>query len=376
MSWKPFDFLANLPICKASDYIGLIRGGYITAVDYNQNYLGAIHDAVKAWWLFTLLRASIDKLRQRAAPMTDTLPPRVPFHALTLVQHDDGYMAIGIDGEFLRLGTNLEPLGDVAKPFPMGVRQTCIADGVFVGTWLDHELLMARMAALDCSAPVLDGPDRGVLRTRTSIEAAHHPKGSLWSHVLDAEPLALCGHDKGFAFVLYNKGIYAMGNDAGEHWRVELPIWPELKKLPRANDIVAATLHRNALKVWSRGGGSNSYDLETGDLISTHVFAYDGVLQEVHSTNQSELLVYDNGSLVWLADGEVQAEGRLAGPVQHAFWNEREAAWRIAGWREELYLSSQGFERTAMREIPVHILDHNDRVYLLLNNGHWVESTL
>ena len=111
--------------------------------------------------------------------MTDALPPSVPFHALTIVQHNQGYMAVGIDGQFLRLDENLEPIGEVANPFPMGVRQTCIADGVFVGTWIDHELLMARMAALDCNLPLIEGPDRGVLRTRTTIEAAQHPKGAL-----------------------------------------------------------------------------------------------------------------------------------------------------------------------------------------------------
>lgn len=308
--------------------------------------------------------------------MTGTLPPSVPFHALTIVQHPQGYMAVGIDGEFLRLDEHLAPIGEVANPFPMGVRQTCIADGVFVGTWIDHELLMARMAALDFNLPLVEGPDRGVLRTRTTIEAAQHPKGALWSHVLDAEPLALCGHAKGFAFVLYKKGIYAMGNDAGEHWRIELPTWPELKKLPRANDIVAATLNHNSLRVWSRGGGRNTYDLQNGDLISTDVFVYDGVLQEVYSKNQHELLVYGNGSVVWLTAGEVRAEGQLAGPVQHAFWNENESAWRIAGWREELYLSNKGIERKTMSEIPVHILEHNGRIFLLLNNGEWIESNL
>lgn len=306
--------------------------------------------------------------------MTDPLPPKVPFHALTIEKHEQGYMAIGIDGEFLRLNEQLEPIGEVRKPFPMSVRNTCITDGVFVGTWIDHELLMARMAAFDCTQPLLDGPEKGDLRTRTTIEAAHHPKGSTWSHVLDAEPLALCGNDDGFAFVLYKKGIYAMGHDAGEHWRVELPTWSELKKLPRANDVIAAHFQDKSLKVWSRGGGQRTYDAKTGDLISTGIFTYDGVLESVYLDQKQELLVYDNGGLVWRCDGEILAQGTLAGPVQHAIWSPEDHAWRIAGWREEVFLGAKGFERSVMDEIPVHIMAKDGATILLLNNGEWVPS--
>ena len=306
--------------------------------------------------------------------MTGTLPPVVPFHALSIVPHSEGYLAVGIDGEFQQLDAHLAPIDDVRKPFPMGVRHTCMTNDVMVATWIDHELLMARMAAYDCRQPVKNGPERGDLRTRRNIDAALHPVGSLWSHVLDAEPLALCGHENGFAFVLYNKGIYAMGKDAGEHWRVELPTWAELKKLPRANDIVSITHRKGQLKVWSRGGGTQSYDDASGDLIATSVFHYDAVLQQVYANGQHELLVYDEGSIVWLDDGTTIVEGKLQGPVQHAFWIEDEKAWRVAGWREELLLSTQGVERIHMEEIPVHIMWKDQGAILLLNNGNWIES--
>ena len=308
--------------------------------------------------------------------MTGELPPKVPFHALTVIPHKTGHLAVGIDGEFQYLDAALSPTGEVRKPFPMGVRHTCITNDVVVATWVDHELLMARMAAFKFDTPLKDGVERGDLRIRTSIETALHPAGSTWSHVLDAEPLALCGHPTGFAFVLYSKGIYAMGRDAGEHWRVELPTWAELKKLPRANDIVTITHSNDQLKVWSRGGGTQSYDANSGDLLSTHVFHYDGVLQQVYADATHELLVYDDGAVVWLDGGVTLVEGKLAGPVQHAFWNEEERAWRVAGWREELRLSAEGVERTSMPEIPVHILSVDRRVMMLLNNGEWIDSAL
>ena len=67
-------------------------------------------------------------------------------------------------------------------------------------------------------------------------------------------------------------------------------------------------------------------------------------------------------------------EGKLAGPVQHAFWNESEQAWRVAGWREELRFTSNGVQRTSMAEIPVHILSIEEHVMMLLNNGEWIDS--
>tara|TARA_B110000459_G_scaffold203987_1_gene263169 strand:- start:7081 stop:8058 length:978 start_codon:yes stop_codon:yes gene_type:complete len=321
-----------------------------------------------------LLRGRIDKPRHQAKTMTDTLPPKVPFHALTLQAHSKGYLAVGIDGEFLQLDKDFQSVDEVRKPFPMAVRHTCVVNGTFVATWIDHELLMARMAAFDCSEAITDGPERGSLRTRTTLESAQHPSGSLWSHVLDAEPLALCGHEDGFAFVLYKKGIYAMGNDAGEHWRIELPTWPELTKLPRANDVVTAAFDNGLLKVWSRGGGTQSYDVETGDLVSTNVNHYDGVLEHVYCQHGQELHVYDNGSVVWRTEGMALIDAKLSGPVQHAFWSESEKAWRIAGWREELFLSTDGLKTSKMHEIPVHILYNKGKTYLLLNDGSWLHS--
>ncbi|DAC48001.1 MAG TPA: hypothetical protein D7H93_00055, partial [Candidatus Poseidoniales archaeon] len=73
-------------------------------------------------------------------------------------------------------------------------------------------------------------------------------------------------------------------------------------------------------------------------------------------------------------DGTTIVEGKLQGPIQHAFWNEDEKAWRVAGWREELLLSTQGVERIHMEEIPVHIMWKDQGAILLLNNGNWIDS--
>jgi hypothetical protein len=89
---------------------------------------------------------------------------------------------------------------------------------------------------------------------------------------------------------------------------------------------------------------------------------------------KQELLVYDNGGLVWRCEDEILAQGKLGGPVQHAVWSHEDQAWRIAGWREEVFLSAKGFERSIMEEIPVHIMVKNGTTILLLNNGEWLLS--
>jgi len=104
------------------------------------------------------------------------------------------------------------------------------------------------------------------------------------------------------------------------------------------------------------------------------VFDYDGVLTNVYLESGQELMIYDNGSIVWLHEGEVLAEGKLSGPIQHARWDIENEAWRMAGWREEIHLSKDGFERKHLEEIPVHVMIRKNNAYLLLNSGEWMLS--
>ena len=97
-------------------------------------------------------------------------------------------------------------------------------------------------------------------------------------------------------------------------------------------------------------------------------------MEHVYCQHGQELHVYDNGSVVWRTDGMALIDAKLSGPVQHAFWSESENAWRIAGWREELFLSTDGLKTSKMHEIPVHILYNKGKTYLLLNDGSWLHS--
>ena len=299
----------------------------------------------------------------------------LPFHPAQLLPWDSGYVGIGIDGEFLALDVNLQKIDDVKKPFPCSAQLATVLDNQLIATWVDHELMLARMASFALSKPFDNGPERGELRTRTSIDAALHPAQTIWSHVLDAEPLSLCSNNEQFVFILWKKGIYAMGKGTGEDWRKPEPSWPELEKLPHAEAIISSSIQGQKLHVWSRGGGHQIYQCKTGELLLSEIIPYDGILDSVFSHNDNHLLCYQSGDVLWYNAEGIQKTVQLRGPVQHALWNSEQSAWHIAGWREEACLSQREHHSTPFREIPVQIVLHNSLTLLLLNDGSFLESS-
>jgi len=299
----------------------------------------------------------------------------LPFHPAHIWQWNEGYIAVGIDGEFLTLDLKLKPFGGVKKPFPCSVQSSTLLGDQLIVTWVEHELRLARMASFSLDKGFENGADRGELRTRTSIEAAIHPSGVVWSHVLDAEPLVLCSSEEQFVFILWQKGIYSMGIDAGEHWRKPEPEWTELQHLPHAEIIIAASIQDSTLHLWSRGSGHNTYRCEDGELLSSEIIVCDGILNSVYSHEENHLLCYENGDVVWYRTGAPQIHFTLNGPAQHAMWSREHDAWHIAGWREEVLFTETKPKRRAFDEIPVQILNSNNSTFILMNNGVFIESS-
>ena len=308
--------------------------------------------------------------------MSDATVQPLPFHPSQILQWTEGYVAIGVDGDFLLLDHKLNQKGEPKKPFPSSVKKAVVVQNRLIATWIEHELMVARIAGFELGTDFVNGPERGDLRTRTTIAAALHPAGTVWSHVLDAEPLALGSNDSQFAFMLWRKGLYAMGMDAGEHWRSAEPNWEELGKLPHAEVTTEITFERNSLKVWSRGSGVKTYDAESGKQIDSMTVPFEGILNSVFSNNGEYLLCYDGGDVVWFSNGEVKKIEHLNGAVQHAKWNEKLQHWHIAGWREECVLTLDSTQRAQLEEIPVQIIECMDHFYLVLNNGHFMRSSL
>ena len=110
--------------------------------------------------------------------MTELSVEPLPFHPAQIWQWAEGYIAVGIDGEFLKLDSKLQKIGEVRKPFPCPLQSTALLGKELIVTWVDHELMLARMASFELDKGFEDGSDRGELRTRTSIDSAIHPSTS------------------------------------------------------------------------------------------------------------------------------------------------------------------------------------------------------
>lgn len=298
----------------------------------------------------------------------------LPFHPAKIVSWESGYVGVGVDGEFLALDLNLEKRGEVKKPFPCPAQHVTVLDKQLIATWVDHELMLARMASFALAEPFDNGPERGELRVRTTIDAALHPAQNIWSHVLDSEPLTLCSNDEQFVFILWKKGIYAMGKGTGEDWRKPEPSWPELEKLPHAESIVSSSIQGQQLHVWSKGGGHKIYQCQTGELLHSEIVPFDEILETVYSHGENHLLCYQSGYVALCNSNGIQKTVKLNGPAQHALWDNELQSWHIAGWREEARISLGEHHSTQISEIPVQIVQHKGSTLLLLNDGSFSES--
>ena len=94
-------------------------------------------------------------------------------------------------------------LDPIRNPFPGDITNAVLlGDDLLIATWVEREISLARLAALDLSQPIEDGVELPDLRT--AIESGkidhYHVGGATWSHILDAEPLALCTYKEDLIF--------------------------------------------------------------------------------------------------------------------------------------------------------------------------------
>ena len=112
-------------------------------------------------------------------------------------------------------------------------------DGVWVGTWVEHELQQARMAALPLVGEWAEGGGREMLRYRTET-ADLMPSSSIWSRFLDAEPMAVSRAGDGVVFATLRRGIYRIDEEAVEIWRAPYPEWSDLSALASRDSLVSS----------------------------------------------------------------------------------------------------------------------------------------
>ena len=304
----------------------------------------------------------------------------LPFKVLKIIPTpaiDDVFaIAVGVDGQLCRLDDKWIPIEPFASPFPAPIEHVIIIEDVLVATWIDRELLVARMGAISCREPFKQGVERGDVRKAREIQHAIQPAGVLWSHVLDAEPLGLARHDNGFIFILWNRGVYSFSQKGVEQWRAPPPEWPELKKLPMSQESVDICVTDSSIEIWSKAGGCLRLAKENGTKIGTGSFVLDGALEKVCAVGSHRLLVLKNGHVYWYKSGKILCEATTSGPIQNVMYNEKSNSWYLAGWREELELLENDFNRFHNQEVVVQHLTTSDGLWVVTNDGKISKSLL
>lgn len=297
------------------------------------------------------------------------IPGKLSFTPKLVLPYNSGYVIVGVDGELQKISQDGEYVGQPTKPFPTPIRDAVIIGDTLVATWLDQELMLARMAALDLTKEFTTGVDRGDLRVRRTIDKSIHPNGNKWSHVLDAEPISLSANSASFSFVLWKKGVYNLSVNSIENWRSSEPSWKKLMKIPRAMETIASTCDDEKFEIWSKGGGLIRYDVKSGAILHKDTISLDGYLNKVFMHNENYLLLFNNSNIVLYEDSEVVLNAKLSGPITHADWCNEQGGWYVAGWREILFISKDTQRRIPLEEIAVFV-EAKTGLYLC-NDGNW-----
>lgn len=270
-----------------------------------------------------------------------------------------GHLLIDVDGGLAIHHESEEILTlERIQPFPAPVAMVAHHGAHAVFVWLDYDLLIGRMAHLDLTSPLQQGVDRSTVRTAQGIEDAPHPAGAIWSHVLDAEPVALSADEQGVLFVLSGRGIYGMTWDGVERFRHPIP----------ADDgqIISVAPVPTGYRTISNSGawwlvGPDGGITDQGNLDP------DQVLLGVYEHPIGGILVHSVSEVLWF-DHRMEPMAIIStnGPLRDAQWDD-DVGWRITGWRQDLLLSVDGVQMANRRDLGIAV--NNGKV--LTNLGQW-----
>ena len=288
------------------------------------------------------------------------------FQPVRVDRGDSATVVIGSSGELVRIDEFGTPLHQPVRPFPASVTGGAVLDGVWVGTWVEHELQQARMAALPLVGEWAEGGGREMLRYRTET-ADLMPSSSIWSRFLDAEPMAVSRAGDGVVFATLRRGIYRIDEEAVEIWRAPYPEWPDLSALASRDSLVSSNENDGRIVIWSEAGGVTAVDSENGGhVLSTVVPLPDSLSGVRHNEDGGWLLLLNSGGIALLDDLQSEPEVvRTPGPVLDAVHDGE--FWRWTGWRHDGALRDGEVQCAARDQFGVALI--GDRV--LTNDGTW-----
>ena len=273
-------------------------------------------------------------------------------------------------------------LDPIRFPFPGVITNAVLLDPhILVSTWVEREISLARLAALDLREPLRDGPELPDLRMAMEIGQIDYRQveGALWSHVLDAEPLALCVYEDDIIFCTHHRGLYRITSDADEVWRRKPITWDSLNELPDGDVLVSLISTGDSIWAFSLGGGWAEIDATCGEIRRRGALQFKSSVNQVWCGNDNEWLFgLSHNRMAWWIPSEDQLHMEtVQGPIQDAISSE--GNWLITGWREDIVwkkadLSEQhpAPESASRAEIGTRIVNRNGEGYWVLDNrGQW-----
>jgi len=309
--------------------------------------------------------------------------PDTPRPPRFLLRNSERAVVIDTEGGVCLLHPErLQAIDPIRHPFP-GVITNAVLLGndLLISTWVEREISLARLAALDLREPLQDGIELPDLRI--AIESGkinhHHVAGSAWSHILDAEPLALCTFEDDLIFCTHHRGLYRVTSTSEEVWRRKPLEWDSLLHLPDGEVLVALVTKDDSVWAFSLGGGWAELDASDGSVRRRGVLQFKSSVNRVWGGDSGEWLfgLTQNRMARWVTDQEITQVENIQGPIQDAI--HVDGNWWIAGWREDLQWkqNESNYENLVLSsskraEIGHRIIDRGEDGYWVLDNrGQW-----
>ncbi len=273
----------------------------------------------------------------------------------------------------------LNTIDPICHPFPGKITTaTVVGQHYLASTWVERDLSIARLALIDLREPLQSGIEMSDLRVAADSEKSsiHHVAGAVWSHILDAEPLAICAHEGDIVFCTHNRGIYRIRIDSIEVWRRKQLVWELLSDLPDGDVIVKLISVGESIWAFSLGGGWAEIEGSSGNVIRKGIHQFKSSTDQVWYGGDGNWLLglSENRMAWWNSEQEEIIVSNINGPIQDGIWTGD--SWMITGWRQDMVWAQDHFSSEPISkpraEIGRKILDRGpDGYWVLDNSGQW-----
>ena len=278
------------------------------------------------------------------------------------------HVVIGSQGELTRIDDEGKTISPPSRPFPASVVDGLVFEDKWIGTWLEREFGVARMAALGLSDEWTDGPGRDILRSRQLISTQTNPNGAIWHRTLDSEPIKVGRSSEGIVFCT-SSGLYMIDQNANEVWRSQIPSWIEISESGIFDRIISIIETPEGLAILSQAGGFALIDSSDGSILFSKVISFrDKLSDAIYKKDGGWFIMLHGRAIALMENFDADPEFiETPGPVQ--FSNFVDDEWIWTGWRHDGRKSGENQFSEGRDEIGIAIL--NDRV--LTNDGTWTK---